>query len=163
MDTMSVPLTENLGWLLAQAGHALMTQQTARLESLGIFPRGVCVMSTALDAELTQTEIAQTVGIDKTTMVVTVDQLERDGLVERRPSSTDRRARVIAVTAKGRKKVEEAEAVIAELHGEVLAALPAGARKTLLASLAKLIDGPLAEPAACTKPVRRRQPRAVAA
>ena len=34
-------------------------------------------------------------------MVVTMDALERDGLAERRPSPTDRRARIIAVTDAG--------------------------------------------------------------
>jgi MarR family transcriptional regulator for hemolysin len=35
------------------------------------------------------------------THVVTVDELEKAGLAERRPSSRDRRARVISVTEAG--------------------------------------------------------------
>ena len=54
-----------------------------------------------MTGEFTQTEIARMVGLDKTTMVVTVDELEAAGLAERRPSSTDRRARVIEVTKDG--------------------------------------------------------------
>ncbi|MEK8105286.1 MarR family winged helix-turn-helix transcriptional regulator [Micromonospora sp. M12] len=41
--------------------------------------------------------------MDKTTMVVTLDQLERAGLAERRPVPTDRRARLVAVTPAGRR------------------------------------------------------------
>src|ERR687894_1892175 len=101
---------ENLGWLLA---------------TVSVSPRAYCVLSTALQGEYTQTALAQAIGLDKTTMVVTIDALERAGLVERRTSSTDRRARVIAVTAAGRRKVGEGEALVAEVQADVLASLPA--------------------------------------
>jgi MarR family transcriptional regulator for hemolysin len=155
-DTAAPPLSTNLGWLLSQAAHALLTEQTARLESLGIVPRGYCVLATAMTGEHTQTEIAHAVGLDKTTMVVTLDELEAAGLAERRPSETDRRARVVAVTAKGRKKAAQAETVIAETQAEVLASLPAAQRDALLAGLDTLVCGALAEPAACSRAVRRR-------
>ncbi len=45
--------------------------------------------------------LAEIGDMDKTTMVVTVDALERAGLTERRPFSTDRRARIVAVTERG--------------------------------------------------------------
>ena len=95
----------DLAFLLAQASHALGTELTARLSELGITPRAYCVLSKALGGELTQTQVAEQCALDKTTMVVTLDALERDGLAERRPSSTDRRARIIAVTEAGERVV----------------------------------------------------------
>ena len=59
----------------------------------------------ARTGEYTQKELAERIGLDKTTMVVTVDELEEKGLAERRPSSTDRRARVISVTKAGERTV----------------------------------------------------------
>ena len=99
-------LTGNLGWLLAQASHALSTEMTAAFEAGGATPRGHCVLSTARTGEFTQKELADMVGLDKTTMVVTVDALEAAGLAERVPSPHDRRARVISVTAAGESVVE---------------------------------------------------------
>ena len=96
-------LAGNLGWLLAQASHALSTEMTAAFEAKGGTPRGFCVLSTALTGEFTQKELADRVGLDKTTMVVTMDALEADGLAERVPSPGDRRARVITVTPAGRR------------------------------------------------------------
>ena len=90
------PLASDLCWLLSRASHGLTTEFTAALEDVGISPRQHAVLTTAMTGELTQTEIARMVGLDKTTMVVTVDELEKAGLAERRPSSSDRRARVIA-------------------------------------------------------------------
>jgi MarR family transcriptional regulator, transcriptional regulator for hemolysin len=135
------PLGANLGWLLAQASHALKTELTAGLEELGISPRAHHVLKTALGGEYTQTELARMVGLDKTTMVVTLDELEAAGLAERRLSVTDRRARVVAVTAAGAAKVRQAEAIAARIQADVLDTLPAGERRALMAGLARLTEG----------------------
>jgi len=150
------PLTSDLCWLLARASHALTTESTAALEELGISPRGHAVLSTAMTGEHTQTEIARLVGLDKTTMVVTVDELEAAGLAERRPSSTDRRARVIAVTPAGEQHVREADKVLDRVREDVLSALPPEDRDVFLRALGTLARGRLAEPVACAHPVRRR-------
>ena len=102
----------DLMFLLGQASHALETEMTAKLQALGVSPRAHCVLAHALRGELTQSQVAEQCALDKTTMVVTMDELERAGLAERRPSSTDRRARIIAVTEAGRRIVEEADAIV---------------------------------------------------
>ena len=109
-------MENNLCWLLSQTSHVLMTEMTAALEELGLTPRSHGVLVTAMTGELTQSEVAQQVGLDKTTMVVTVDELEAAGLAERRPSKTDRRARVIAVTKAGRRKAAEGQAIVERLQ-----------------------------------------------
>jgi MarR family transcriptional regulator, transcriptional regulator for hemolysin len=135
------PLAANLGWLLGRASHVLKTELTAALESLGLSPRAHHVLKTAMQGEYTQTELAGIVGLDKTTMVVTLDELEAAGLAERRPSATDRRARVVVVTRAGAAKVRQAEAIAARIHADVLEALPAGERQALLDGLARLAAG----------------------
>jgi MarR family transcriptional regulator, transcriptional regulator for hemolysin len=132
------PLAANLVWLLSQASHALKTELTAGLESLGVSPRAHHVLKTAMQAEYTQTELARIVGLDKTTMVVTLDELEAGGLAERRLSAHDRRARVVVVTKAGVAKVRQAETIAARIHADVLEALPARERQALLSGLARL-------------------------
>lgn len=153
-------LTANLSWLLSQASYALTTELTAGLEGAGISPRSFCVLSTALVGELTQTELAQAVGLDKTTMVVTIDELERAGLAKRLPSAEDRRARVIAVTKAGERAVAEAQEVVDRIHADVLASLPVREREAFVDTLASLVCGRLSEAVECAHPVRRRAPRA---
>jgi DNA-binding MarR family transcriptional regulator len=134
-------LAANLGWLLAQASHALKTELTAGLESLGVSPRAHHVLATAMGGEYTQTELARLVGLDKTTMVVTLDELEAAGLAERRLSATDRRARVVAVTKAGARTVRQAEEIAERIHSDVLDSLPARERRALLDGLARLAAG----------------------
>lgn len=150
----------DLCWLLSRASYTLTTELTAALEGLGVSPRAHCVLAAALTGDHTQTELARIVGLDKTTMVVTLDELEAAGLAERRPSSEDRRARVISVTKAGKRKVEEAEAIADRIRADVLGVLPAHERKVFLDALTRLVADRLSEPVACSQPVRRRAPRA---
>ncbi len=152
-------LSTNLGWLLSQIEHAYATEMAAALAPLGLGSRGYCVLASAMGTDLTQTQLASLVGVDKTTMVVTVDELERLGLAHRRPSATDRRAHVIVVTAAGERKVAEGQAIIDRVQDEVLSALPAGERKAFLSALTRLLTGRLSEPVECNPPLRRREPR----
>lgn len=132
-------LSENLGWLLARAEHALAAELALALEPLGLSSRRYCVLATALGEDRTQIELANLIGLDKTTMVATVDALEEAGLAERRPSSHDRRARVISVTKAGEAKVREARKVIEQVQADVLARLPERERGALLSGLSALV------------------------
>jgi DNA-binding MarR family transcriptional regulator len=155
-------LTANLCWLLSQASHSYTTEMTAALEELGLSPRAQHVLLTAMGGEFTQTELARSVGLDKTTMVVTLDELEAAGLAERRPSPVDRRVRVVGVTKAGEAKVREAERIMTAVQERVLGELSPIRREVLLDTLARLVEGPLADPCDCAHPPRRRAPRAAA-
>jgi MarR family transcriptional regulator, transcriptional regulator for hemolysin len=149
-------LSDNLCWLLSRASQALTTELTAALADAGLSPRAHCVLSTAMTGEYTQIALAQAVGLDKTTMVVTIDELEAAGLAERRPAEGDRRARIVGVTEAGRRKVAQAEDIVARIQAEVLASLPAGERDLLVDALARLVGERLGAPTPCGGAVRRR-------
>jgi MarR family transcriptional regulator, transcriptional regulator for hemolysin len=151
-------LTDNLSWLLARASHSLVTEMSAALAQTGISPRAHCVLSKASTGEHTQTDLAKAVGLDKTTMVVTIDELEAAGLAERRPATGDRRARIIAVTKAGKRKVEQANEIAGRLQAEVLDSLPAREREAFVRALARLVSDRLSANADCGGAVRR--PRA---
>lgn len=147
----------DLMFLLSQASHVLMTELTAALAELGITQRHYCVLCKAAEGgELTQIRLAELCGMDKTTMVVTIDELERNGLAERRPSATDRRARIIAVTESGRKIVRDGRKLVDRIYADVLAALPPGEREAFVDGLATLVGGRLSTPVQCDRTVRRR-------
>jgi MarR family transcriptional regulator for hemolysin len=153
-------LAGNLGWLLAQAHYALASELAAAFAPLGVSSRGYSVLAAALTGEHTQIQLADLVGLDKTTMVVTIDEFEKAGLAKRLPSSTDRRARVIAVTKAGERKVAEGRKVVDRLQRDVLATLSAPERKVFVEALGKLVRTRLSEPVECDPPLRRREQRA---
>lgn len=141
--------------LLGQASHALATELTARLEELGMTPRMHCVLAHAMRGQLTQNELAAQCGLDKTTMVVTLDELERAGLAQRRASTTDRRARIVTVTVAGKRKVAQADEIVARVNADVLSTLPARERQAFTTALKRLVDVRLSTPVQCERAVRR--------
>jgi MarR family transcriptional regulator, transcriptional regulator for hemolysin len=147
-------MSEDLALLLSRAAHGLHAELTAGLTELGISPRAHCVLSKAIGGELTQSQLAGLCSLDKTTMVVTMDELERAGLAERRLSTTDRRARIVAVTAAGEAMVERGRQIVARIYDDVLGALPEDERQAFLGAL-DLVAGRLADPPRCETPVRR--------
>lgn len=154
-DTAARPKLD-LMFLLSWAAHALATEQTAGLSGLGITPRAYCALYKALPGTLTQRQLADICGLDKSTMMLTIDELERKGLVERTLSATDRRVRIITVTASGRAVLAEAEGIVARIQDDVLAALPAEQSEALMQGLANLVEGRLSAFVECERPRRGR-------
>ncbi|KOV11518.1 MarR family transcriptional regulator [Streptomyces sp. XY431] len=145
----------DISGLLDHASHVLATRMSAAFTELGITPRAYCVLFHAMEAERTQIQLAELADLDKTTMVVTVDELEKAGLAERRPSAVDRRARIISVTEAGEEAVERGTAIADRVHRDVLEALPEDERTAFVAALTRLVGGPLAEPVESERTVRR--------
>ncbi|NJP42963.1 MarR family winged helix-turn-helix transcriptional regulator [Actinacidiphila epipremni] len=152
--------TTDVSFLLQHTAHTLTTRMTAALAELGMSPREHCVLAHAAQRDRTQAQLAELCDLDKTTMVVTVDTLERAGLAERVPSPTDRRARIIRVTPAGADMVRAGQAIVDRVHQEVLDALPDAERTVFVSALNRLATGHLAEPVDCPEVVRRpRQSR----
>jgi MarR family transcriptional regulator, transcriptional regulator for hemolysin len=165
MSTTAMPAARNrafpdLSFLLAHTSHVLTTRLTAVLAEIGMTVRGHCVLMHALPGDLTQIELAKLTDLDKTTMVVTLDELEEAGLAQRRPSPADRRARIVVVTEEGQRIAALGEDLVDRVHSEVLGSLPADERAVFTSALQRLVSGYLAEPPDCARPVRRpRQAR----
>ncbi|MEV4106613.1 MarR family winged helix-turn-helix transcriptional regulator [Nonomuraea sp. NPDC049695] len=145
----------DLSFLLDHTSHVLRTQMAAALDEIGLTARMHCVLVHAIEEERTQIQLAEIGDMDKTTMVVTVDALEKAGLAERRPSSTDRRARIIAVTEKGREVAERSQRIVDGVHRRALDALPEDEREVLLRAMNRLVEGHLATPMETPRPARR--------
>lgn len=156
MTAMAPARTEpDLSFLLDHTSHVLRTQMAAALAEIGLTARMHCVLVHALQEERTQAQLAEIGDMDKTTMVVTVDALEKAGLAARQPSSRDRRARIIAVTAEGAAVAARSQEIVDRVHEAALASLSAGDRDSLLRGLNRLVEGHLAAPAESARGARR--------
>jgi len=80
-------------------------------EAVGLsFSRARAVRRVA-DEPLSMGELAAALGIDRPNATVLVDDLERHGLVRRRPHPTDRRAKLVEATHKGKNIARRAASV----------------------------------------------------
>lgn len=82
-------------------------------------------------------EFADAMGIEAPNATVVVDDLEATGLARRRPHPTDRRAKLVEATSKGRELARQAEEILATPPA-ALSALAEDELETLRALLARL-------------------------
>jgi MarR family transcriptional regulator for hemolysin len=73
-----------------------------------------------LGEDARQSDLARAIGIREATLVRTLAQLERGGLIERSPNPNDARANIMRITPQGHGLVAEIESVLAGLREQVL-------------------------------------------
>jgi MarR family transcriptional regulator, transcriptional regulator for hemolysin len=141
------PVTEFAGQLFFRLWRATHTRTAELLGSVGLTPALFALLN-VIDARegAIQQELGSALGIDRSTMVSLIDQLESSGLATRRPSATDRRAREIAITPKGRRFLERGRGLISQVEDEVLAGLTTRERGDLLTLLRRTLDSAPAQP-----------------
>jgi DNA-binding MarR family transcriptional regulator len=129
-----------LGYLLKHAQLRYGAMASAALEPLGVRPHEWAALS-CLDDEhqRSQKEAAELLGVDRTTMVAIVDDLEAKGLVERRPQAEDRRKNIVSLTSEGRKLMHRGERLLDDCEARFLGALDTSDAEQLKQSLAIVI------------------------
>jgi MarR family transcriptional regulator, temperature-dependent positive regulator of motility len=94
----------------------------------------------AQDEGMTQTDIVQRSGIDRSTTTDVVKRLLRKGHIERRRMPQDARAYAVRLSKSGRDLLTAAAPLAAEVDEMILAHLSQDARQRFLAALAVLAD-----------------------
>lgn len=134
-------LMDSLGFLLNKPANEFRERLDALLAPLGLTGKLLSVLK-LLDAErgITQHEICVRTRLDRSTMVVLVDALEREGLVERGTKPGDRRAHAVDFTAKGRRVLAQGRKIEEAAQNAFLSGLDAEQRRTLFSLLGRLVQ-----------------------
>lgn len=135
-------LTQNTGFLISRMGLLAARGFAERIAEVGLTPRGWGALS-VLDKEgaITQQQLGAFIGMDPSTMVATIDELEAQGLVERRRNPQDRRAHALHITPKGRRTLSQGRKVARRAQEELLAPLGTEERDQLHDLLLALVEG----------------------
>ena len=117
-------LAGRLGYLLKHAQLRMAELNAAALAPFGITGRELAVLL-AIDSQapLSQQEAARQLGVDRTTMVALIDELEGKQFVQRRQDPADRRKNVVALTPAGRDILRKAGKASDEAERRFLAPL----------------------------------------
>lgn len=110
-----------------------------RLKYLGVSQASWMTIAIAAKARspLSQSELADKLGVEGATMVSMIDRLVKAGLVNREASTTDRRVKRVVLTAAGIKIYEKVKAEAMALRRDLLA--NTDQKKLLLAT--ELLEG----------------------
>jgi len=137
-DPESAEFAGQLFFRLWRASH---TRMADALESIGLTTALFALLNVLGAREgAIQQEIGAELGIDPSTMVSLIDQLEAAGLAKRRPHPKDRRAREVVITAKGRRVLKRARGMASQVQDDVLRGLTAAERRELLTLLRRALS-----------------------
>jgi len=139
-------LADDAGHLMARIAEALGSRHLLALAELGLSLRSFGVLALACETARDQISISRLTGIDRTSVVAIVDDLEAAGLALRRRSPVDRRARLVEPTSEGRALAAQALQRVRRIQDEHFADLSAADREHLMSTLRRLATGPLAQP-----------------
>ncbi|MBO1336189.1 MarR family winged helix-turn-helix transcriptional regulator [Streptomyces sp. VRA16 Mangrove soil] len=135
-------LHADTGYLLYRLGLRSGQLFNASLQESGLRLRHYALLRFLATTEgALQRELSARLGYDPSAIVGLVDDLEKAGFAERRPSPDDRRSRVVVLTDKGRDFLRDTDEAGLRVTGELLAPLDAGERETLHSLLLR-IAGP---------------------
>ena len=81
---------------------------------------------------LSQSDLAETLGIERARLVRLLDELERRGWTVRLPSAADRRSHALFLTPEGRRMLQRVEALVAQHEAHVVDRLGAPRRQKML-------------------------------
>ena len=122
------PLPEELvassTFLLKRLGFAVKERTMKAYEGTSLHPyhHAILLVLDAGSAD-TQGSIADTLGYDRGQLVGLLDELEDQGLVERRRDPSDRRRHLVRLTTEGKKTLRRLRALTKEIEDEFLAPL----------------------------------------
>jgi MarR family transcriptional regulator, lower aerobic nicotinate degradation pathway regulator len=126
------PLEARVGYLLFRLGRTQSSLFVDALEPLGMRPKHFALLNLAdLSEGSSQQELGRKLGLDSSGLVSVIDDLESQGLVERRRDTADRRRYAIHLTRAGRTKLSRAREAVKLRGEELLAPLSEDERETL--------------------------------
>jgi DNA-binding MarR family transcriptional regulator len=139
-DALPRALSSQTSYLLALAAASARERCEQELETLGITPREYAVLAVLAEhSPISQTRIAEIIGVDRTTILKLGAALEQMGLVVRDRDPHDRRAYAVALTPTGEQVRSEAYALLAEREEQLLIPLAGEQRDQLNDLLSRIV------------------------
>ena len=131
----------SVGFLLSQVGMHASRRFAERLEAIDLQPPLFRVLNVVDAAEgLSQHAIGEAIQAPPSRMVAIVDELERRGLIERRPDPSDRRVHALYLTDEGRELLGRGREIAQEHEAELTRGMSKADRECLVSLLQKIVD-----------------------
>ncbi len=138
---MPIPpsLADRAGALLTIAARTGQELAGRRLGPMGLSVRLCGVLNLLAKGPISQQELGEQLGIDRTTIVELIDELERQRVVVRRRNAADRRSYALVLTPKGRAVQKRASRALDAAADEFFDALKPSERRLLSDMMRRLI------------------------
>ena len=136
-------MRDRVPFLLFRASAMSLALANEMLAQLTLNARQAGILTMVIEREpMTQKDLSDALGIDRTTMVALLDDLEEKGYAARQRHPHDRRAFLVHPTQAGRRAQAAAVRILDEQQRQFLAPLAAAEREQLAALLKRLLGQP---------------------
>jgi DNA-binding MarR family transcriptional regulator len=137
---------QSFGYAIATLHALFRARLSEALAGTGLHMGQVLVLATLRaqrelhgESTLTQTQLGQLTGVEKSSLVLFLDALEKDGWVERHRHPTDRRAHIIHLTPEGAQRFEGVGQKLYMQQQKNLAPLSQAEQEQMLGMMVRLI------------------------
>lgn len=129
-------VNKSLLHMLRRAEQYAADLYSSEVGAKGLTPRQFTVLL-AIDHNegVSQTELVNKTGIDRSTLADLIARLNRKGFIQRRRTKEDARANSIRLSAAGRRVLEATQPAAASVNKRLLATLPPNIRKCFVVGL----------------------------
>ncbi|MEA1871112.1 MAG: MarR family winged helix-turn-helix transcriptional regulator [Candidatus Bipolaricaulota bacterium] len=128
-----------IGYLLAQVCKLSRDRSRALMGGIGLYcGQGIALQQLWRKDGITQSELAHGLRVAPATVTISLQRMEKLGLIERRPDPHDQRGSRVFLTEKGRSLRERVEGNWHKLEGQALAGFTEGDRTLLRQFLSRI-------------------------
>jgi DNA-binding MarR family transcriptional regulator len=137
--------------LLHRAGQCAGDIFQSEMSTGDLTPRQYAVLVTVAHHEgLSQTNLVDRTGIDRSTLADIIRRMLKKGLIQRRRTKEDARAYAVRLSEEGWKTLKSAEPLAKRIDDKIMAALPGANRERFLQDLNVIVAALGANPPAAT-------------
>ncbi len=136
---MALNRQTSIGYLTNWAARLLVRELDRQLSPLGLSPAHMPVLMALEAGDMTQKAIAEQASVEQATMTATLNRMERDGLVTRRPNPQDGRSMLVALTPLARAKLPEVAQAVNTINAHATEGLTQGEQDQYRSLLGKII------------------------
>jgi DNA-binding MarR family transcriptional regulator len=137
--------------LLHRAGQCAGDIFQSEMSTGDLTPRQYAVLVTVAHHEgLSQTNLVDRTGIDRSTLADIIRRMLKKGLIQRRRTKEDARAYAVRLSEEGWKTLKSAEPLAKRIDDKIMAALPGSNRERFLQDLNVIVAALGANPPAVT-------------
>ncbi|MFE7515125.1 MarR family winged helix-turn-helix transcriptional regulator [Streptomyces sp. NPDC057540] len=136
--------SDRLGFLLSFRGELTGARIRAALGVAGLHPRSAMTLMQLAPGAMSQRDLAAAMEVDPSQLVAILNELESEGLAERRRDPADRRRHIVEITEAGAGALRRVDTAVGEAERELFGDLTEAEQAVLRGLLDRVVVDPAA-------------------
>ena len=138
---MAIRRIDSLGYQIGLLGRLYDRRLQEMLKEYGVAPGQFAPLVMLFEQDgLTQAELCRRINVEQPTMANTLDRMERDGLIQRKPDPADKRRATIHLTARASEMRSSVMDRARRVASQAVQALTPSEQETMFGLIAKMAD-----------------------